>query len=203
MIKEVVDRRKWVSTAVDKLTAYLNRVPFSVNYAIENSRIIITPDVENAQEIPVDFDYNLEPKAWVHKIKEELIPYYPRLIESIYEEVELSAEELALRLVNGEDPQNIPRVEKRLVKMNGYRIDKVLCYKDIFLLELESEATKFGHGEKADFRPVEPRMFRYKYVGSSVIFLNKLKERKVDIITASDEFFKRAVLIDEVEVKSK
>ena len=157
MIKDVVDRRKWVSTAVDKLTAYLNRVPFSVNYAIENNRIIITPDIEDAQEIPVDFDYNLEPKAWVHKIKEELIPYYPRLIESVYEEVELTAEELALRLVNGEDPQSIPRVEKRLVKMNGYRIDKVLCYKDIFLLELESVATKFGHGEKADFQPVEPR----------------------------------------------
>lgn len=201
MIKEVVDRRKWVSTAIDKLTAYLNRVPLTVNYAVENTRIIITPECENSKEFSFDFDYDLDPKTWVHNIKEELIPYYPRLVEKVYEEVELTSEELALRLVNGEDPQNIPRVEKRCVKMNGYRIDKVLCYKDIFLLTLESEAE--NPMKKADFKPVEPRMFRYKYVGSSVIFLNKLKERKVDLITASEDFFKRAVLIDEVEVKDK
>jgi hypothetical protein len=201
MIKEVVDRRKWVSAAIDKLTAYLNRVPITVNYAIENSRIIITPEVENPKELIFDFDYNLEPKSWVHNIKEELLPFYPRLIEQVYEDVELTSEELALRLVNGEDPQNIPRVEKKVVKYNGFRIDKVLCYKDIFLLTLESEAITSTN--KPDFKPVSPRMFRYKYVVSSVIFLNKLKERKVSILEASEEFFKRAVLIDEVEVKEK
>ena len=46
-------------------------------------------------------------------------------------------------------------------------------------------------------------MVRYKYQGSSVIYLNKLRNQEFkNYDEASKEFFNRAIFIDEVRVKN-
>ena len=86
-----------------------------------------------------------------------------------------------------------------MIKRNCWRIDKILCFKDIFILTLEGTSDA-----KEGFTPCEPKMVRYKYQGSSVIYLNKLRNQEFkNYDEASKEFFNRAIFIDEVRVKNE
>jgi hypothetical protein len=68
----------------------------------------------------------------------------------------------------------------------------------------DSELYKGTSDSKEGFTPCEPKMVRYKYQGSSVIYLNKLRNQEFkNYDEASKEFFNRAIFIDEVRVKNE
>lgn len=202
MIKEQINGKKWISSAMDKLINYLKRAPVMATATTTTQKLVdgVEIEIEGVEDAPFfKFDYDKEPKVWVHDIKEELKDYYPRLIEDVYEDVELTPEEMAIKIEQGADPSSIKKSESRLIKQNCWRIDKVLCYKDIFLLYLEGEL------KNGSITPVEPKMARFKYNGSSVLFMDKLRREQnfENLIANSKEFFSRATFINEVNIKNE
>lgn len=208
MVKEYINGNEWIRKALEKMKAFLDRSPILVTEIIgtqdcKDGVFIIPEGYAQTNIEPVKlffpFDYDIEPKVWVHNIREAIIPYYPRIIESIYDNVQLTPKEMAIKAENGADISSIPKFEKRLIKRNCWRIDKILCFKDIFILTLEGTSDSEGN-----FTPCEPKMSRYKYQGSSVIYLNKLRNHEFkNFDDASKEFFNRAIFIDEVRVKNE
>lgn len=208
MVKEYINGNEWIRKTLEKMKAFLDRTPILVTEIIGTKDckdgVYIIPEgaVNDSHEqvkLFFPFDYDIEPKAWVHNIREAIIPYYPHIVEPIYENVELTPKEMAIKAEEGVDISSIPKFEKRLVKRNCWRIDKILCFKDIFILTLEGTSDSKGM-----FTPCEPKMVRYKYQGSSVIYLNKLRNQEFkNYDEASKEFFNRAIFIDEVRVKNE
>lgn len=209
MVKEYINGNEWTRKALEKMKAFLDRTPILITEIIgtqdckDGVFIIpegaINPDTLEQVKLFFPFDYDMEPKSWVHNIREAIVPYYPRIVEPIYENVELTPKEMAIKAEEGADISSIPKFEKRLVKRNCWRIDKILCFKDIFILTQEGITDSSGK-----FTSCEPKMVRYKYQGSSVIFLNKLRNKEFkDYNEASKEFFNRAIFIDEVRVKNE
>lgn len=207
MVKEYINGNEWTRKALEKMKAFLDRTPILITEVIGTQDckdgVFILPDgvTDNfgkPLKIFFPFDYDMEPKSWVHNIRQSIIAYYPRIVESIYDNVELTPKEMAMKAEEGLDISSIPKFEKRLVKQNCWRIDKILCFKDIFILTLE------GTRVNGEFTPCEPQMARYKYQGSSVIFLSKLRNGEFkNWDAASKEFFSRATFIDEVRVKNE
>lgn len=207
MVKEYINGNEWTRKALEKMKAFLDRTPILITEIIGTQDckdgVFIIPEGainDSLEEVKLffPFDYDMEPKTWVHNIREAIIPYYPRIVEPIYENVELTPKEMAIKAEEGVDISSIPKFEKRLIKRNCWRIDKILCFKDIFILTLEGTDSKDG------FISCEPKMVRYKYQGSSVIYLNKLRNREFkNYDEASKEFFNRAIFIDEVRVKNE
>lgn len=207
MVKEYINGNEWTRKALEKMKAFLDRTPILITEIIGTQDckdgVFIIPEGavnDSLEEVKLffPFDYDMEPKTWVHNIREAIIPYYPRIVEPIYENVELTPKEMAIKAEEGVDISSIPKFEKRLIKRNCWRIDKILCFKDIFILTLEGTDSKDG------FTSCEPKMVRYKYQGSSVIYLNKLRNQEFkNYDEASKEFFNRAIFIDEVRVKNE
>lgn len=204
MIDKSVNGKKWISTSIEKLKAYLTRAPIMV------SNVIGTQDCQDGVFIIMDslkkklffpFDYEMEPKAWVHNIKENLVGFYPRLIENITEEHILSPEEQALVVEKTNDLNNVPDIGYKIVRQNCWRIDKVLCYRDIFILYLEGSISNPDHN--GEFTPAtEPKMRRYKYAGSSVLLLKKYRQGNFgDVSEFSKDFFENSIPLDDVTVK--
>ncbi len=208
MVKKYINGNEWTRKALEKMKAFLDRAPILITEIIGTQDckdgVFILPEgaknPETSEQLKIffPFDYDIDPKAWVFKIRESIIPYYPRIIESIYDNVQLTPKEMAIKAEEGVDISSIPKFEKRLIKKNCWRIDKILCFRDIFILTLE------GTIDNGVFSPCEPKMVRYKYQGSSVIYLNKLRNQEFkDFEEASKEFFNRATFIDEVKVKNE
>lgn len=208
MVKEYINGNEWTRKALEKMKAFLDRTPILITEIIGTKDckdgVFIIPEGainDSLEQVRLffPFDYDMEPKTWVHNIREAIIPYYPRIVEPIYENVELTPKEMAIKAEEGLDISSIPKFEKRLIKRNCWRIDKILCFKDIFILTLEGTSDS-----KEGFTPCEPKMVRYKYQGSSVIYLNKLRNQEFkNYDEASKEFFNRAIFIDEVRVKNE
>lgn len=202
MIREQINGKKWISSAMDKLINFLKRAPLMATAITTTKRLVdgVEIEIDGVEEKPFfKFDYDKEPKVWVHDIKEELKDYYPRLIENVMQQTELTPEEMALRIEQGVDPTTIMKSELRVIKQNCWRIDKVLCYKDIFLLYLEGEMVD------GKLSKVEPKMARFKYNGSSVLFMDKLMRKHTmdSLLANSNEFFNRATFINEVNIKNE
>lgn len=203
MIKESVNGKKWISQSVEKLKKYLSRAPLLVSDIIgtENCQdgvFIVIDSLKKKMFFP--FEYEVEPKSWVHNIKENLVRYYPRLIESVTEKHTLTPEEQALYVERAGTIEGCPTTEDRVVKRNCWRIDKVLCYRDIFILYLEGTTDKDNNFTSCK----EPIMRRFKYMGSSVLFLKKQRAatEAQEAQELSKDFFENAVPLDDVEVKN-
>lgn len=204
MIKEISRSEVWIAQTVDKLTNFLKRVPLLVNLDVreDKSGVEIVIDDLN-KKFYFQFDCDMDPKVWIYNIKQELLPYYPRLLEEIREEVVLSPKDMAILIENGTDPSKIPQKENKVTKYIGWRIDKVLTHNDIFLLEMESVCNDpKDNFMDCNFESVEPKKARYKYTGSSVIFLSKARNSHGLDRALSKEFFDRAIFVNETVVKT-
>lgn len=202
MLNKSVNGHKWVSNAIDKLKAYLSRAPIVVSDITgtvngQDGVFIVINEQKKKEFFP--YEYELDPKVWVHGIKNWLVNFYPRLIEEITAPVELSMDEKALIVEETGSVENIPSFKNKIVQRNAWRIDKILAYRDIFLLLKEGEIDESGNLTKSE----TPIMRRFKYTGSSIIFLKKYRSSTYeDLPTISKEFFENAIPLDDVEVKN-
>lgn len=203
MLNESINGHKWVSIALDKLKAYLNRAPIIVSDITgtvnnQDGVFIVINEKKKKQFFP--YEYNIDPKVWVHNIKTWLMDFYPRLIEEVKAPMQLTADDKALIAEQTGSIENLPDFMDVIVQRNSWRIDKILAYRDIFLLLKEGEIDK-----NAKFTPTEhPIMRRFKYTGSSILFLKKYRSSKYeDLKNLSKEFFDNAIPLDDVEVKTE
>lgn len=202
MLNKSVNGHKWVSTALDKLKAYLGRAPIIVSDITgtvngQDGVFIVLNDQKKKNFFP--YEYEIDPKVWVHNIKDWLVDFYPRLIETIKAPVELTADEKALIVEKTGSIENLPDFQERVVQRNSWRIDKILAHRDIFLLRKEGEIDSNGN-----FVPSEnPIMRRFKYTGSTIIFLKKYRSSTYkDLNEISEDFFTNAIPLDDVAIRN-
>ena len=85
MVVNSINERKWVSTALNKLTNFLKRAPlWTVKKNSERDFGVYIKFDDKTLFYP--YDCSQDVKNWIHHIKEDLVKYYPRLIEDIVEE---------------------------------------------------------------------------------------------------------------------
>lgn len=203
MLNKSVNGHKWVSVALDKLKAYLGRAPIIVSDITgtingQDGVFIVLNDKKKKNFFP--YEYEEDPKVWVHGIKNWLVNYYPRLIETITSPVELTADEKAIIAVKTGSIDNLPDYQEKVIQRNSWRIDKILAHRDIFLLQKEGELNEAG-----DFIPTDnPVMRRFKYTGSTILFLKKYRSSTYEELPdISKDFFTNAIPLDDVAIRNE
>lgn len=192
--------KKWISDSIDKLHAYLDRAPVLVSDVVGTENCVDGVFIiheETKTKLFFPFDYDTEPKIWVHDIKEKLIQFYPRIIENITEERASTSAEMAEFVLNGGDPSKVPVTTKETKQQKLWRIDKVQLYKDIFILQLEGVR---NIGETDWDYNITPTQNRFKFQGGcSVMYLTKYRNKDFNnLIDAGEYFFSNSIFIDEL-----
>jgi hypothetical protein len=192
--------KKWISNSIDKLHAYLDRAPVLVSDVVGTENCVDGVFIiheETKTKLFFPFDYDTEPKIWVHDIKEKLIQFYPRIIENITEERASTSAEMAEFVLNGGDPSKVPVTTKETKQQKLWRIDKVQLYKDIFILQLEGIR---NIGETDWDYNITPTQNRFKFQGGcSVMYLTKYRNKDFNnLIDAGEYFFSNSIFIDEL-----
>lgn len=195
MIAETINGEKWKQTAVKKLISFCEKCPclLSIKTAVhkgDDGVFVIHKNTGMQYFFP--WDYNLDPKDFIHNIKVFLEKkHYPILIETITEEHKLSKEELALMVEEGRSINDIPQYEERVKEKVLWRIDKVILWKDIVILvKIDNKNNEISN------------QYRYKYNKSLVIFLKKYRSGDFKTLEeAGNDFFKNAILVNEITPK--
>jgi hypothetical protein len=192
--------KKWISDSIDKLHAYLDRAPILVSDIVGTENCVDGVYIvheETKTKLFFPFDYDIEPKIWVHNIKDKLIQFYPKIIENIYEERAATSIEMADFVLNGGKITDVPVLAKDFKYQKLWRIDKVQLYKDIFILQLEGIR---NIGETDWDYNITPTQNRFKFQGGcSVMYLTKYRNKDFNnLIDAGEYFFSNSIFIDEL-----
>lgn len=195
MIAETINGEKWKQTAVKKLISFCEKCPclLSIKTAVhkgDDGVFVIHKNTGMQYFFP--WDYNLDPKDFIHNIKVFLEKkHYPILIETITEEHKLSKEELALMVEEGRSINDLPQYEERVKEKVLWRIDKVILWKDIVILvKIDNKNNEISN------------QYLYKYNKSLVIFLKKYRSGDFKTLEeAGNDFFKNAILVNEITPK--
>ncbi len=146
------------------------------------------------------FDIEADQKAFIHSIKEKLLPEYPRLVEQLYENRQATSLDIAKQLEQGIPLNNVQKVIKTYLGYRVWRIEKVFSWNKLFFLYPERVVDESGN-EVTDYDKLQ---YRYEYNGSSILFLKKYRTKEFkDEIEAASEFFRNANLINTVNVKNE
>lgn len=195
MIAETINGEKWKQTAVKKLISFCEKCPclLSIKTAVhkgDDGVFVIHKNTGMQYFFP--WDYNLDPKDFIHNIKVFLEKkHYPILIETITEEHKLSKEELALMVEEGRSINDLQQYEERVKEKVLWRIDKVILWKDIVILvKIDNKNNEISN------------QYRYKYNKSLVIFLKKYRSGDFKTLEeAGNDFFKNSILVNEITPK--
>jgi len=173
--------RHWEKVFVKKLNSFLKKAPavFSVNWSA--SYVTVTHDNSRSQ-YRVDFDYNVNPKDLIHELKQNIVVHYPLLAREVHSEIERSPDEIAEEVAKS-DSFEVSKT-KDVVTSEVWRIDRVLLWKDIFILVNIKEKTAR----------------EMKFTGNSAGFLYKYRNGKFDSLEAAGkEFFENATYIRDIK----
>jgi hypothetical protein len=181
--------KDWEKDVIQKLTSYSKKAPVLVSIETgmnEGLPGVFVTHVNSDTKYFFQWDYDVEPKEFVHQIKEVLFSkHYPRLVEVVYQKKDLSPRDVAIALEKGKDPK---KLELRKIGTRMYVIDKVILWKNMVLLKLESSTLKSDE---------IGAVYRYRYSGSLVVYLRKYRMGKFKSLEeASKAFFNGSILID-------
>ena len=130
------------------------------------------------------WDYNKDPKLFIHDIKLDLEKYYPEIIEIIYDSHPISSEEVMNFMERGYKINEIPKVIKSVSGKKSWVIDKIIVWRDIVIL-VNKETRE---------------QFRYKLNTNLVLFLKKYRSGEfINNEEAGKYFFERASLLNKIE----
>lgn len=196
MIYKTVNGDQWKKATIKKLISFCDKCPvlLSTQTGInEGQDGIFIIHQNTGTKYFYAWDFDLDPKVFIHNIKQDLmINHYPRLIEDVYEAHELTPEELAQKVEKGADFDSLTKGELRLVKKRYWIIDKVIAWKDIFILQEVDPKTGTLIGNQ----------FRYKYNLMAITFMNDYRNGVFKTLEeAGKEFFSNSVLVNEIERK--
>lgn len=213
MLTKQQSKGKW-NEATEKLRKFLSRAPILVSQqpviCSDGSKGIYITNEETGIKRYFKFDPYIEVKQWIFNIKQDLLSDYPRILEPVYTEYELSPKEIAVLIETGKYKLTdaIPTHVKKLVKYNCWRIDKVQIYKNMFVLSAEGE---IDVNTMSLINEDKKQNVRYKYDGPSAIFMNKYRsgDFAADGVSLENSkqykagvyFFNRAAFVDEKVVR--
>jgi hypothetical protein len=179
-----------------KFASFAKKSPVVLSMVIkiekgEEGALITHVNSSNKYFFPFPIGEGVSVKDYIAKIKKLLVEkHYPRVIEEILDKHEFTKEELAQQLESTKI-DDLSKYEMRVVGTRQFRIDKVLLWKNIFLLVLEESSFQDDEINK---------IFRYKLNISPVTFLRNYRSGKYKSLEeASAFFFSNSVLIDELK----
>lgn len=200
MIAENFNGDKWKQTTMKKLLSFCEKCPCvlatrTASYNGQDGVFVIHKNTGAEYFFP--WDYTKDPQVFIHDIKEYIKPrHYPLLIETDYEEHQLTPQELASMVESGKSITELPKYERRVKGQKLWRIDKVILWKDIVIME----QVPMKEGDV-----VSTSQFRFKYNKNLVVFLKKYRSGEFESLQAAgDEFFNEnnSMLINEIIPKS-
>ena len=202
MVQSTINGTKWVRNIMQKLTSFADKCPLLLNissglyHGIDGVYIVV-----RGPEKKYFFKWGAigqDPKKFVHNIKMKLLPEYPRVKELLYTERPATAMDIAKEIEQGVSLDNTSKIIKTYKGYIIWRIEKVLSWKEIFILYPEARYDENGVKLPLD----EPKQYRYQYNGSAILYLTKYRSgRFKNNDEASEEFFKNASLINTLNVK--
>ncbi len=200
MIAENFNGDKWKQTTMKKLLSFCEKCPCvlatrTATHQGQDGVFVIHKNTGTEYFFP--WDYTKDPQVFIHDIKEYIKPrHYPLLIETEYEDHQLTPQELATMVESGKSITELPKYERRVKSKKLWRIDKVILWKDIVIME---------QVPMKDGEVVSTSQFRFKYNKNLVIFLKKYRSGEYGSLEAAgNEFFNEnnSMLINEIIPKS-
>lgn len=169
-----------------RFTNFCDKSPVLLSFNMTPTNVQV---IDETQDFVFEFlwDYTLSPKGFIHAIKEVLQKKcYPRIIRTEILVESIPPEEQAKMIEDGRDISKVP-TKKEIKRYTEYIIDKIIVYKDIFVLR------DIGTN----------RLFRYKLNKSSIFFLKKLRNGQTTKETAGQFFFDNATFLNELQITEK
>ena len=197
MLVSNVSEKQYQEIFIKKFSNFARKSPVKMSFLITNrggeNGVQITHENSGIKYF-FKFNYDSQIKDFIADIKSLLVKkHYPRLVDEVMVKHELSNEELALKLEAGSaDIEQLKKYELRKVGENIYLMDKILLWKDIVILKLESSTYESSIEDIG-------KSFQYKFNGSLVMFLNKYRSGKYGLSDLSSEFFNNSYLIRVIE----
>ncbi len=184
MLHTKIDSERYKAEFIKKLSNFCEKSPVLLSFVTADEGVtIIHANTGARYEFPWDFTKPV--KSFIHEIKDVLVArHYPRMLEHITSEVQLTPEEQAVLLEEGTEPDKIPST-RSVVTDRTWRIDRVIVWRDIFILVDEDTNEQY----------------RYKLNKSCVFFLKNYRSGKFTLESAWDYFSKNAVLLNKIEPK--
>ena len=186
--------KKWTEVLIKKLTNFARKSPIMMSFlvTIHDGREGVMVTHENSSTkyfFPIDIDVQV--KDFISNIKKKLVAnHYPRLIKEEFSSRKLTAEEIALKLEKGADINSVEQFELEKTNEEMYLIDKILSWKDVVILKLESSTKNPEDIGKS---------FQYKYNGSIVLYLKKYRSGRHSLEMISNEFWQNSILVRCIE----
>lgn len=179
MLQNKVDSERYKAEFIKKFSNFCEKSPVLLSFVMtDTGASVIHANTGKRYEFP--WDYSTPVKYFIHSIKEVLVNnHYPRMVETVVSDTPLTAEEQASYFERGEE---IP-LTKRETRQRVWRIDRVIVFKDIFILVDEET------GEQ----------YRYKLNKSCVFFLKNYRSGKYSLESAWEYFVKNSVLLNKLE----
>jgi hypothetical protein len=200
MLIDSINGNKWKKDIIKKISSFADKCPLLVS--------ITTGTYKGADGVFIECNrsgnkyffrwiYDQDQKEFVHDIKTKILKEYPRIVQVTYEEHEASAMEIAKQLEKGVELKDTKRVIRTSTGSKLWRIDKVLPWRQVFILDLE--AVFDADGKNVDFAPEQRK---YQYNSSAVIYLKDYRTGKFKTpIEAGDAFFNKSSLITTLKNK--
>lgn len=199
MLVQGISSQEWEDSFSKKFSSLCKKSPVLLKYSNrtqDGERGVLVTHVNTGLRYFYPFDYDMNVKDFIALVKKDISnKHYPRLVEDVLQAYEKTNEELAIELENGADAKSIKKYSMKSVGVRQYKIDKILSWKQIAILELEKSSFPEDNLHT---------LYRYQYDGSLVIFLKNYRNGKFkNIEDASAVFFSNANLVDELPKKTE
>ena len=181
MLCSKTDSQTYISAFRRKMDNFAEKAPMRISYATSPTGVeLLNEDTDNIFSIPI--------KTFIYGIKQTLIKakWYPIITRIERVEVPLTKDEQVQMAIAGTPVVEVP-TKKYVRKEYLFLIDKVISYKDIFIVEDLQTHQKF----------------RYHMKRSCIFFLTDMRKGRLDSYTGADFFFKNSELMNEIQSKSE
>jgi hypothetical protein len=176
---ENLDLQEFFKTFNKRFESFCQNLPILLSYRVVQP-LHVEMLFENIEHIH-NFNFNISPEDNIGEILKEIRKYFPVIIKEEIKKTEVDQYEV-IRYVRKEGMSFKEAYEKasQSVQRERFRIERVIVMKDNFLIK----------NLDTDENPVW-----YKYQGSCIGFLKKIRERNMPIEALGNMFFERAVQI--------
>lgn len=183
MLCKTIDTSAYIAEFKKRFSNFCEKSPVLLSYIVSDNKVdVVLEDTDEVITFPIQ--YTIDVKSFIFGIRQVLIQRaYPTISHVITKEREITLDEQRDHIEKGTPVEDIPSIISYSETIK-YLIDRVIIYKDIFLLKDLSTG----------------KMYRYKLNKSSVFFLRKLRHKKITPEEAAVYFFENAELLNEVTV---